>query len=239
MEPFDASVQRWLFAMTHPDDEISIAAWIAELAKQSREVWMSWTHHTPVREAEARGVAARLGVADDRLFFHGATDGNLCGELKMLRPKFEAMMAQVKPDRVVAGAFEQGHLDHDSTNWLVHQTFDGPIFEIPFYHSYLTRAPRINRFADPRGEAIRFLDTQEKALKIAIAKSYPSQNIWRNLFLAEIRARLTGDGSLLAAERMRQQPPTDFSQVALPEPMASRVRARAQWQRWLAAIQAA
>lgn len=239
MEPFDASVQRWLFAMTHPDDEISIAAWIAELAKQGREVWMSWTHHTPVREAEARGVAARLGVPDDQLFFHGATDANVCGELKLLRPKFEAMVAHIKPDRVVAGAFEQGHLDHDATNWLVNVSFNGPIFEVPFYHPYLTRMPRMNRFADPRGESIRLLQEQEKALKIAIAKSYPSQSIWRNLVLAEIRARLTGEGSLLAAERMRLQQATDFTKVALPEPMASRVRASAQWQRWLAAIQAA
>ncbi len=239
MEPFDASVQRWLFAMTHPDDEISIAAWIAELTSQGREVWLSWTHHTPVREAEARAVAARLGVAPDRLFFHGATDGRVCEELKTLRPKFEAMISTVQPDRVVAGAFEQGHLDHDATNWLVHQVFDGPIFEVPFYHSYLTRMPRMNRFAEPAGESVWQLDPSAQVLKKEIARSYPSQNIWRNLVFAEIRARITGEGSLLSTERMRLQPATDFTRVALPEPMASRVHQSAQWQRWLAALQAA
>lgn len=239
MEPFDASVQRWLFAMTHPDDEIAIAAWIAELTSQGCEVWMSWTHHNSVREAEARRVAARLGVADERLFFHGATDGRVCEELRQLRTGFDAMIDRAQPDRVVAAAFEQGHLDHDATNWLVHQSFSGPVFEVPLYHPYLTRLPRMNRFADPAGEAIRWLDLAAQTLKKEIAKSYPSQRIWWNLIWADLRARVTGDGPLLTSERMRLQPATDFTEVALPEPMASRVRNCEKWHRWLAAVQAA
>ena len=46
-----------------------------------------------------------------------------------LLSSFRAMMARVKPDRVVCGAFEQGHLDHDATHWLVTHSFDGPVFE--------------------------------------------------------------------------------------------------------------
>jgi len=238
MQAFDPSPQRWLFAMTHPDDEISIVAWIATLVQEGRDVWVSWTHHTPVREVEARRVAERLGVAQDRLFFHGANDGAVCDELARLRDPFRSMVDSIKPDRVVAGAFEQGHLDHDSTNWLVHDAFDGPVLEVPFYYSYLTRIPRLNRFASAEGQEVRELSGPERRLKIEIAKSYPSQAIWKNLLFGEARARLVGEGSLTATERMRVQKPTDFSQVALPEPLATKVRGSAKWERWLKALQA-
>lgn len=229
---------RWLFAMTHPDDEISIIAWLQELARNGNEVWLSWTHHNPIREAEARRVAERLGVPQERLLFHGATDGEVCDELLRLREPFQAMIEQVKPDRVVAAAFEQGHLDHDATNWLIHQAFTGAIYEVPLYYSYLTRLPRVNRFADPSREEQYVLTPEQRKVKIETAKSYPSQRIWVNMVFAEMRSRLVGDGSLVASERLRLQTSTDFTQVALPEPLASRVRTSTSWQRWLAAIQA-
>jgi LmbE family N-acetylglucosaminyl deacetylase len=238
MEPFDPTPRRWLFAMTHPDDEIAIVAWMHHLIQHDSEVWVSWTHHTEVREAEGRRVAERLGIPQDRLFFHGAEDGNVCDELNRLRDPFARMMDSVKPDRVVTTAFEQGHLDHDSTNWLVNHTYGGPIFEVPLYYSYLTRIPRINRFADPTGQAVREVPPDEQAIKLAIAKSYPSQAIWKNLLFAELRARLMGEGSLVKTERMRLQKATDFTKVALPEPLASRVAKSERWQRWLRALQA-
>lgn len=238
MLAFDPNPQRWLFAMTHPDDEISIVAWIATLVSEQSEVWLSWTHHTPEREAEARRVAERLGVPQEHLFFHGATDGAVCDEIARLRDPFKAMIDTVRPDRVVVGAFEQGHLDHDATNWLVNHVFDGPVLEVPFYYSYLTRIPRMNRFALVDGQEVRDLSEAERRLKIEIAKSYPSQAIWKNLLFAEARARLLGEGSLTTTERMRIQAKTDFTQVALPEPLASRVRASAKWQRWLKSLQA-
>lgn len=238
MLAFDPTPERWLFAMTHPDDEISIVAWIALLVSEKRDVWLSWTHHTPEREVEARRVAERLGVPQDRLFFHGATDGAVCNEMGQLRDPFKAMIDVVRPDRVVVGAFEQGHLDHDATNWLVNHTFDGPVLEVPFYYSYLTRLPRMNRFAEVDGQEVRELSGSERRLKIEIAKSYPSQAIWKNLLFAEARARLMGEGSLTVTERMRVQKPTDFTQVALPEPLATRVRSSQKWERWLKALQA-
>jgi len=216
--------------MTHPDDEISICAWIKRLTDAGASVGLSWTHDTEIRQQEANLVADCLGV--EKRFFHHAADGNVCDELAELRPKFEAMIQDFLPSRIVCGAFEQGHLDHDATNWLVNQTFAGPIFETPFYHSYRTRLPRMNRFADPAGSERIQLSDMEQAFKKEIAKSYRSQTIWRNLLWAELRARLTGDGSLTATEFLRPQIHHDFWSPNLPQKLAERVRRTEKWGRW-------
>jgi LmbE family N-acetylglucosaminyl deacetylase len=66
---------RWAFCMTHPDDEISICAWIKWLAENGNDVFLSWTHSNPSREREARAAAALMGVPEDRLMFFDAPDG--------------------------------------------------------------------------------------------------------------------------------------------------------------------
>jgi hypothetical protein len=145
------------------------------------------------------------------------------------------MMDQVQPDRVVCGAFEQGHIDHDATNWLVNHAFEGMILEVPFYHTYLTRFPRVNRFAGGEGDSID-LEPVEQELKKRIAKSYPSQRIWLNMMAADLRSRLTGDGSLLTSERMRLQTHKDFRTPNLPPELAARVVNSTPWKRWLSAL---
>lgn len=238
MTVFDSDPSlRWLFCMTHPDDEISICAWIHRLVQAGAEVWISWTHDTPVRQMEARAVATSLGVDNDRLVFHGAPDGQVIDHLADLHPSFRDMMERIAPDRVVCGAFEQGHLDHDATNWLVNHSTQGAVFEAPFYHPYTTRFPRVNRFAETgRGEAQIELGAAERAFKKQVAKSYPSQRIWLNMVAADVRARIVGDGSLLGSEWLRPQSQTDFREPRLPAALAARVRRSAHWARWLAAL---
>lgn len=228
---------RWLFCMTHPDDEISICAWIHQLSCAGNQVWLSWTHDTPVRQEEGKRVAEKLGVPGERLRFLGAPDGLVCEHLSDLRPRFHELMLEAAPDRVVCGAFEQGHIDHDSTNWLVNKTFEGPVLEVPFYHTYLTRLPRVNRFADPIHQEVLKLSAEDQAFKKGIAKSYPSQAIWKNMMFADLRSRLFGDGSLLSTERMREQTHREFRVPNLPSPLKERVARSYTWQRWLAALE--
>ena len=226
----------WLFCLTHPDDEISIAAWIRHLTSIGATVYLSWTHSIPVREAEARAGANRVGVLPANLYFWGATDGSVCDELAQLRPKFEQMMREVRPDRVACGAFEQGHLDHDSTHWLVTHSFDGPVLEIPFYHPYCVRLQTLNRFSDPTNEEIRHHSMEERRFKKTFARGFPSQNILSILVGYEVwhwtrlrRARLAH------AERMRLWPNQPYTEPAHPEHIADRVRSDPQWRRWLRA----
>lgn len=228
---------RWLFCMTHPDDEISICAWIHRLIRNRSEVFMSWTHSNPTREAEARAVADLLGVPRDHLFFFQATDGSACDELHELRPAYQELIDTVRPTRVCCGAFEQGHIDHDTTNLLVNLTFDGPVLEIPFYHTYLTRFQTLNRFSDARGEEVLELDIDEQRLKTTIARQFPSQNIWSVLLWYEIwqNARLR-PMALTKTERMRLQTHRDFQCPNHPPLLAAKVAASPLWKRWVNAV---
>ena len=228
---------RWLFCMTHPDDEISICAWIRRLVDAGAEVHVNWTHSTPVREKEARRVAAVLGVSEERLYFMHATDGAVCDDMPGLVPKFESLMARVLPHRVACGAFEQGHLDHDATNWLVNQSFRGPVFEIPFYHPYSRRLQTMNSFSINDGVERIGLSPEEARLKIRVAKAYESQNIWSVLWWYEAwhYTRLR-PAQLRKRELMRLQRPTDFRIPYHSAPIRREVEACASWKRWLAAL---
>lgn len=231
---------RWLFCMTHPDDEISICAWIHRLARAGNEVHISWTHSNRVRESEARAAALLMGVPDRNLHFFGATDGSVCDEIPQLLPRFQEMMRQVRPDRVCCGAFEQGHVDHDATNFLVNHTFDGPVYEIPFYHTYLTRFQTLNRFSDGRGQEILELDRDEQIFKTTIARQYPSQNIWSVLLWYEISQNARLRPMLLSkTERMRIQTHHDYLHPNHPPKLARRVVRCRAWRRWRVAARRA
>ena len=239
MKVFDADPKtRWLFCFTHPDDEIAICAWIRILTAHKVAVFLSWTHDTPVREAEARAGAERLGVPADRLFFHHANDGLVLEEIETLADPFKWMIAAVKPDRIACGAFEHGHLDHDATNFLVNRSFEGPVFEIPLYHTYLTWLQTLNRFSDPEGEELLTLTDDERRFKSAFSRLYPSQNIRRVLFWYEIYRGLTfRPAELKGSERMRLQTHKDFLQPSGPPALVERVARTRQWDRWTGVIE--
>jgi LmbE family N-acetylglucosaminyl deacetylase len=241
MKLFDPDPKlRWLFCMTHPDDEISICAWIRRLSKAGNEVFLCWTHSTAEREAEAREVAKLLLVPAERLTFMDAPDGDACDHIVRLLPEYVRLMREVGPDRVVCGAFEHGHLDHEATNFLVSRTFAGPILEVPFYHTYTTKLQRMNRFADPETEEVLHLELEEQALKKRVARMYPSQNIWSVLLWYEIwQASRLKRVELAKSERMRLHACTDFTVPNLPLKLATKVAATPAWQRWVSAVKAA
>lgn len=223
--------------MTHPDDEISICAWIQRLRDRGIDVFMSWTHSTPAREREARNFAANLKIPQEKLRFFQAPDGHVIDEIPRLMGDYSRWIEEVSPSRVCCGAFEQGHLDHDATHFLVGQTFAGPILEIPFYHGYWTRIQTLNRFADPEGEEILELSPSEQRFKKAIAKSYPSTNIWSVLFWNEAYGLLRGRAPrLYQTERMRVCPSVDYLRPAGPPKVAQKTVNTVYWKRWLDAV---
>jgi len=237
MTPFmESDWRRVSFVFCHPDDEVAIAATARRFVRRGVDVHFVWAHRTDVREAEGRAAAAAIGVPEANLTFLSGQDGQIVNQIEELRPAMAAALA-TDSECVVTVAFEQGHLDHDATNFLVHQTFDRPIFEYPMYTTYLTRTPVLNRFADPAGEEVIDLEPAERAFKIQLARSYPSQTFWRNVVWYERWTRLRlRPVSLAATERLRRQIHTNFRQPNLPAPLRSRVEASPQWNLWLAAM---
>lgn len=228
---------KWLFCMTHPDDEISIGAWIRRLTQNGAQVHLSWTHDNPEREFEARQAARLLGVPSENLHFHHGPDRVLCDYLLDVLPSFQAMMNQVQADRVVAGAFEQGHLDHDATNMLVHRTFQGTILETPLYHAYCNPIPVMNRFAQPEGQELCALSPAERAFKVELAKCYPSQAIFGNLVWYRLWESLTGSKERMGEfESLRVQTHADFRTPNLPANLSARVKKTRRWKHWIAAV---
>lgn len=223
--------------MTHPDDEISICAWIKRLTSAGNHVYLSWTHSNPRREAEGRAVAEYLGVPQNNLRFLGAADGAVVEEIPRLIDEYRDWINVAKPDRICCGAFEQGHIDHDSTNFVINKVFGGPVFEIPFYHTYLSRIQTINRFADAIDEEIMELSESERQIKLHVAKQYRSQNIWSVLLWYEIwQALKFRPVELAKSERMRLQSHLNFTIPNLPPTLAAKIEASETWQRWLKTI---
>ena len=235
---FDPSI-RWLFCMTHPDDEISVCHILRSLVRNGNEVFVSWTHSTPAREAESRSAAELLGIPPSNLTFLGAPDNEVCDNLVALEPRFRKLMNDVQPDRVVCGAFEQGHIDHDATNFLVNATFTGPVIEVPFYNPYTPNIRRLNEFSDPRGEEKLELDAGEARFKKDFAKRFPSQNIWRLLLAHEAVQVVRGRKPTLARyERFRFQTHRDFRVPNHPERIRDQVAKHPMWKRWIEAVDA-
>lgn len=228
-----------LFCLTHPDDEISICVTVKRMVEAGAPTFLSWTHHTPVRQAEALAFAAKVGVPEQNTFFHDGTDGDVCLEMAKLLPSFKAMIDEVQPARVYAGAFEQGHLDHDATHRVVYEAYGKPLVEIPFYYSYYRRYQQFNRFSEPKGEQILTLSAEERLFKRTIAKSYPSQNIWRLLVSAEIVETVLGRRPYLdSTERVRLQAHFDYRSPNHATLLKHRIQASKSWEKWIQGLDA-
>lgn len=240
-----SSDDRWLFCFTHPDDEISIVAWIRRLIAANAHVHCGWSVTNETREAEARRVMKLLGVPPENLHFLRFPDGSACEHLAPLSEAWKSVLEVAKPTRIVACAFECGHLDHDSTNYAVHRAasslgIGSARYEVPLYHTYLTRIPVINRFADPNGEEVLHLDPAEANLKLRVSRMYPSQNIASLLVWYTILNWLKlRPAALCKTERLRPQTHFDYSIPNLPPALKERVQRSEKWKTWLDSVRAA
>lgn len=229
----DSSI-RWLFCPTHPDDELGVCAFIRRIRLAGAEVYINWTHATSVRKEEAIRAAAIMGVPAENLSFMDGEDGHIREQMPSLLPLFRSLVERVKPDRVVCIAFEQGHLDHDSTNFLVNRAFGGPVLEWPMYHPYTRRIQTMGRFSDPTGEEILALKPFERQFKRRMSWRYPSQNI-RSVLVGYhiLRSLQFRPARLHATERLRLCPPHDYSKPTVEPKYFAEVETSEMWRRWL------
>ncbi len=228
----------WLFCFAHPDDELTIAAWMKQLCDLGATVHSCWTHSNPIREEEARQTAKLLGQPQDNLTFLHGLDGDVCTQIEALLPDFQNLMARINPSHIAVCAFEQGHLDHDATNFLVLSAATAPVYEFPLYHCYHHWYQTLGQFSSGTGVEELKLSQEESLLKKRLAKEYPSQNIWKILFWYEAWHRLRFRSSgLLEFESLRPTQHTTWFKPNHAEPLASQVLQSSKWQRWVQAME--
>jgi LmbE family N-acetylglucosaminyl deacetylase len=229
--------ERVLFAFTHPDDELTVVAFVRRLLAQGIPIHICWTHSTPVRERESRSALSTIGVREEDMTFFDAPDGKVVDTIELLKPRLCALVRSFAPSRVVTHAFEQGHIDHDATNLLVNMCFDGPVFETPFYHTYLTKMPRLYCFSNKNGEETIQLTPEERRIKKRLVCMYPSQTVRRNVVAYELAHAVTmRKPPLFQYERLRRQQHTDFLTPNHPPMLAKRVAKSRTWKRWTSTV---
>lgn len=228
---------RWLFAFTHPDDEISILSFMKRLTHSDASVYAGWSVATETREREARRVMQKIGVPQEHLRFFRMPDKGACDHLSELTHLWKTFIEQVKPSKIAMGAFECGHIDHDSTHFAItHAVPEIQKFEIPWYHTYLTRMPVMHRFADPSNEQLMQLTKEEWDEKKSLSKLYKSQNIASLLRWYWLAGKLGLRPGFEKVERMRELTNTNYEIPNLPEPLKSKVMQCDTWNRWQKAI---
>lgn len=179
-----------------------------------------------------------VGVSDPYLHFFDGSDGSVCDEIVQLLPQFKEMINSIRPDVVVTGAFEQGHLDHDSTSYMIHRSFTGEILEFPLYHWYRWRSIQIvNKFSNPDSQEMIQLDREEIEFKIKMARRYPSQTIYNSLKLNHFKDVLTlARPRTIERELIRVSQRPDFLRPNHPERLSKKIERHPRWKRWDAAI---
>ncbi len=223
---------RWLFWLAHPDDELAIAGWLHRLVQARAPAQVVWLHRTGTREAESRKAANLIGLPPDAFTFHNFPDGDMVDHLGTLVEVASKAISDFRPDRVVCQAFEQGHLDHDACHYAMRQAWEGPLLELPMYHSYSRRWQTVNRFSDSDpGEELP-LRRDEAELKRRIAGCYPSQRMGRLLGLQDRALGLVGrTPGYLQHERLRWVKPCPYDQ-----PCTLGVENHPKWRRWREAL---
>jgi len=225
---------QWGFVFPHPDDEISIIGWMSHLVQHGISVSALWMHSTPVREAESRAVMERVGATD--LTFLAAPDGHLADTLQEWEPHLQSWFACRAITHPVTVAFEQGHLDHDATNWLVNRNSCGPVREVPLYHPYSRKILRANAFAGQGISESRTLNSDEFQLRCSLLESYPSQRIGTILRTYRAVHRLFGNPDPFRIERMRIQTWTKFDTPNHADPLRQEILQSQPWARWISAL---
>ena len=204
------SSSRYLFLAAHPDDEIAIAGTIQMLVERGAEVHCAWATSggyfgkADVREAEVARTAQILGLNDGLVDLLRMPDLGLLGMLDQAADNVAEVVGRIKPGKIFCDAFEGGHPDHDSVNFLAYEGsfragVRAELFEFPLYNATgpLHRLGwRINTFP-PGGPKVLYNPLTEAAIqaRLRMMMAYSSQ--WMYMVPARLaisRRRLAAVG---------------------------------------------
>lgn len=218
----------YVFIFAHPDDDSFIAGTMHMLVRAGAGVHAIWLTsgdflgQGSFRERELRNAGQCLGLPDDAIHLLRIPDLGLIKNLDTAADRVAEIFKRVQPDTVFSTAYEGGHPDHDSANFIAYEALrragrNARIMEFPLYNGAGKAIHwwwKINAFPDGYPET-RYNPLTEEALEC----KYRLMRIYWSQFAYMIPARLACSRTkmLTRGEPYRVCPP-DRDHTAPPHP---------------------
>jgi len=138
------------------------------------------------RDSFRRLSAGRGGELAKRELDDTFVDQELFRHIPQAMERLLEVAHRTLPDCVLTLAYEGGHPDHDTCNFLGRQLADTlriPVWEAPLYHRFNTEEMTVQRFLQESGQELRLTITDHELVrKAAMFASYASQREVLDLF---------------------------------------------------------
>jgi N-acetylglucosamine malate deacetylase 2 len=198
MDALKPLLGRTLLLIAHPDDEsISCGALLQRVHEpivvygtdggpQDEFFWGkhgSRENYVEIRKKEARAALGAVGVTNVRWLADGAgryfQDQHLFRHLPQAFEALLKLVEETKPEAILTLAYEGGHPDHDSCNFLGRQVADDlglPVWEAPLYFRRGEDNVLLQEFHSTNGTEIELIPTpEEERRKREMCEAYVSQ----------------------------------------------------------------
>ena len=198
MEPLAPLLGRTLLLVAHPDDEsISCGALLQRIREpivvyatdggpKDDYFWKNYgsrENYVALRRREAQAALSAVGV--QKVLWLADADGHAFMDQQLFRHLPAAMMAlraivaEHQPETILTLAYEGGHPDHDSCNFLgrqVAEEFGLPVWEAPLYFRRADDNVLLQEFRNTNDTEIELVPSAEESRrKRAMCEAYVSQ----------------------------------------------------------------
>ena len=218
--PPDPSL-RILILAAHPDDETigaslllarfpqSSVAFLTDGAPRDTRLWSAGVNgsreaYAETRRQEAVQALDYAGISEQRVFCLGGVDQEAVFEIGILAERFAKLIAEMRPEIVVAHAYEGGHPDHDAAavvTKIAISSLETPplVLEMTSYHAKDDRCVT--------GEFLYFAASPEICFEFANS----DRDRKRRMMDAYASQRLVLENFPIDCERLRLAPDYTFS----------------------------
>lgn len=186
----DVKGKTFAFLFGHPDDEVLICGTMMLLMDRGADVHGVWVTSSDfrgkgqTREQELARAMQVLGLSEDRVHLLRVPDLGVHREMDRAADLVVRTFERIAPHAVVVDAFEGGHPDHDSANFLAYEALrrtgiEAQLYEFPLYNGsgpFYTWKWRINDFPPDGLPVLRTPLPHDVIIrKYRMMRSYPTQ----------------------------------------------------------------
>jgi LmbE family N-acetylglucosaminyl deacetylase len=231
------SSDKYLFLFAHPDDDVFVAGTMKLLLDRGAEihcVWATSGDYFGLEKKREKQLAAAMdivGVPPENLHLMRFPDLGLIAGMNDVADALASLLSDVRPDVIFANAFEGGHPDHDSVNFLACEgsaraAISPRLYEFPLYNGagpFYYWWWKINSFPDSGLPALNAPLTDEAILCKHRAMKVYAATEW----LYMVPARLASPGTTLKTQgEVFRACPSDRDHTIRPHP------GRLGYERW-------